>query len=203
VNLSPDRKTNNPQSSIRMDARLDQATRQKVDDLAQCFHQPRAAVLCHLMRWGLSRKHTQPVDQGDTQGPVCHLHLCVPSDLHEQVEKAAAAVGAKTAPWLRQMVRRISVTDFPVSWQEGPSGGRSHDSRHYDTRFMLRLDEPSRINLQDLIDHFHLPKATIIRHLLIQATPQDFPKSWHMRAAERRVRPSGNQGTDTDGGLKP
>jgi hypothetical protein len=30
---------------IRMDARLDQTTRAKVDDLAQRFHQPRAAVL--------------------------------------------------------------------------------------------------------------------------------------------------------------
>jgi hypothetical protein len=31
-----------------MDARLDAVTRQKVDDLATRFHQPRAAVLCHM-----------------------------------------------------------------------------------------------------------------------------------------------------------
>jgi hypothetical protein len=86
------------------------------------------------------------------------------------------------------MVRQIALTDFPESWQEALSGGRSHDSRHYDTRFMLRLDEPSRINLQDLVDHFHLPKATIIRQLLIQATPEDFPKGWQMSAGSRARR---------------
>jgi hypothetical protein len=186
-----------------MDARLDQATRQKVDDLATDFHQPRAAVVCYIMHWGLSREPPALLNQGEAHGPVRHLHLYVPSDLYARVEQAATAAGLPIAPWLRHMVRQIMMEDFPESWQEGPSGGRSHDSRHYDTRFMLRLDEPSRINLQDLVDHFHLPKATIIRQLLIQATPEDFPKSWHMRAVERRVRPSGDRGTDTDGGLKP
>lgn len=192
-----------PPESIRIDARLDSATRAKVDDLATRFHQPRAAVVCYVMRWGLHRGPRVTIDQGGSEGPVRHLSLDVPSELHARVEQAAIVAGVKTAPWLRHMVRQIALPDFPERWQEGRSGGRSHDSRHYDTRFMLRLDEPSRINLQDLVDHFHLPKATIIRQLLIQATPQDFPKSWHMSAAERRAPPSGNQGTDTDGGLKP
>jgi hypothetical protein len=43
-------------SSIRMDARLDPMTRGTVDDLARHFHQPRAAVLCHILHWGLSRE---------------------------------------------------------------------------------------------------------------------------------------------------
>jgi len=43
-------------TSIRMDARLDSATRTKVDALAARFHRPRAAVLCHIMQWGLSRE---------------------------------------------------------------------------------------------------------------------------------------------------
>ena len=81
-----------------MDARLDAMTRQKVDDLAKHFHQPRAAVLCHIMHWGLSHEQTGPLDQGDAQGPVRHLSLYVASDLHEQVEKAAAAAGMKIAP---------------------------------------------------------------------------------------------------------
>jgi Ribbon-helix-helix protein, copG family len=33
-----------------MDARLDATTRAKVDELAQRFHQPRAAVVCHIMQ---------------------------------------------------------------------------------------------------------------------------------------------------------
>ena len=44
-----DRKNREPRASIRMDARLDATTRAKVDDLAQYFHQPRAAVVCHIM----------------------------------------------------------------------------------------------------------------------------------------------------------
>ena len=94
-----------PGASIRLDARLDATTRQKVDDLARHFHRPRAEVLCSIMRWGLSRGETLTVGQGDLPGPVRHLYLYVDSGLHEQVEKAATAAGAKVAPWLRQMVR--------------------------------------------------------------------------------------------------
>jgi hypothetical protein len=43
-------------SRIRIDARLDQTTRAKVDDLAERFHQPRAAIVCHIMHWGLSHE---------------------------------------------------------------------------------------------------------------------------------------------------
>jgi hypothetical protein len=39
-----------------LDARLDQAMRQKVDDFAHRFHQSRAAVVCYIMRWGLNRE---------------------------------------------------------------------------------------------------------------------------------------------------
>jgi hypothetical protein len=134
---------------------------------------------------------------------VRHLHLYVPADLYARVEQAATAAGLPIAPWLRHMVRQIAMTDLPAFWQDVAPTERSQDSQVYGTRFMLRLDEPSCLNLQDLVDHFHLPKATIIRQLLIQAIPEDFPKSWHLRAAERRVRPSGHRGTDTDGGLKP
>jgi hypothetical protein len=49
VNLPPDDHLPEPHASIRMDARLDPATRQNVDELAQRFHQPRAAVLWYIM----------------------------------------------------------------------------------------------------------------------------------------------------------
>jgi hypothetical protein len=54
VDPSPDRKLSMLHSTLRMDARLDEPTRPKVDGLAQHFHQPRAAVLCPIMHWGLS-----------------------------------------------------------------------------------------------------------------------------------------------------
>ena len=71
-----------------MDARLDPTTRQKVDDLAQHSHRSRAAVLCHIMQWGLSRERTAPLDQGEAPGPVRHLYRFVDLNLHQRVEKA-------------------------------------------------------------------------------------------------------------------
>jgi hypothetical protein len=46
---------------------------------------------------------------------MCHFHLYVPSELHEQVPKAATAAGLKTTPWLRHMVRQVTIQDFPAS----------------------------------------------------------------------------------------
>jgi hypothetical protein len=111
-------KPSEPRSSIRLDARLDQMTRAKVDELARHFHQPRAAVVCHVMHWGLSRDQRGTLNPDDAQGPVCHLYLYVASELHARVHKAATAAGVNIAPWLRHMVRRISIADFPASWQE-------------------------------------------------------------------------------------
>jgi hypothetical protein len=160
-----------------------------VDELAARFHQPRVAVLCHIMRWGLSRGQLGLLDQGESHVPVRHLYCYVASELYEQVEQAASAAGVKTAHWLRSMVRQIGVADFPASWQEATPHERSHDSHTYTTRFMLRLDEPSQAKLQQLITQFGTSKADIIRHLIVQAAPEDFPTSWQMRAAEQRVQP--------------
>jgi hypothetical protein len=126
-------------ATIRMDARLDPTTRQKVDGLARHFHQPRAAVLCHIMHCGLNRGPIGRLDQGEPDGPVRHLYLYVASDLRARVEKAATAAGMNIAPWLRHMVRQIVIADFPASWQEARSEKRSHDSCTYGTRLMLRL----------------------------------------------------------------
>jgi predicted DNA-binding protein len=174
-------------SSIRTDARLDAAKRQNVDDLATRVDRPRAAVLCQIMEWGLSRAQPAHLDQGESPGPVRHLYLYVASDLHEHVEKAAAAAGVKAAPWLRHMVRQITITDFPASWQEMTPRERSHDSRTYTTRFMLRLDESSQTKLEQLIRQLGVSKADIIRQLIAQAKPENFPPSWQMRATERRA----------------
>jgi hypothetical protein len=82
VTSPPDHKPSEPRSSIRMDARLDAVTLAKVDDFAQRFHQPRAAVLCHIMQWGLSRGPTEMLDGGASEGPVRHLYCYVDTELH-------------------------------------------------------------------------------------------------------------------------
>jgi hypothetical protein len=186
VNPPLNRKPLEPRAYIRMDARLDAPTRAKVDDLATRFQTPRAAVLRYIMRWGLSRGDTLTCAQGDAEGPVRHLSLDVPSNLHAQVQEAAIAAGVAGAPWLRRMVRQVTLEDFPASWQEAIPCERSHESRTYTTRFMLRLDEASETKLQQLIHQLGASKAAIIRHLLTHAAPEDFPRTWHMRAAARR-----------------
>jgi hypothetical protein len=185
VNQPPHRKPPELRASIRIDARLDATTREKVDDLAQHFHQPRAAVLCQIMHWGLSYEQPGPLDQRESQGPVRHLYLYVPSELRDGVEKAATAAGVKTASWLRHMVRQITITDFPASWQEATPRERSHESRRYGKRFMLRLDGQTWATLDAWSTHFERSAAEIIRQLLAQATPDTFPAGWHQRVAER------------------
>jgi len=175
--IPADHTPSEPCSSIRMDARLDVTTRAKVDELAQRFHQPRAAVVCHIMHWGLSHTQTETRDGGASEGPVRHLYLFVDTALHAQVEQAVTAAGMNIAPWLRSMVRQMTIDDFPASWQAATSEERSHDSRIYGTRFMLRLDKTSHTKLQQLISHLRASKADIIRQLILQATPDDFPKS--------------------------
>jgi predicted DNA-binding protein len=194
----PDHRPSEPPSSIRTDARLDPATRQKVDNLSQYFGRPRAAVLSYIMEWGLGREQMGPLDQGEAQGPVRHLYLYVASALHERVEKAAIATGMKIAPWLRHMVRQITITDFPRSWQEARSEKRSHDSHTYGTRFMLRLDESSQTKLQQLVKQFGASKAEIIRQLIVQASDEDFPKSWQIRADACGARQARQKSTHAD-----
>jgi hypothetical protein len=91
------------------------------------------------------------------------------------------------APWLRGMVRQITLTDVPPSWRVEHAEQRSYNSQIYDTRVMLRLDSSLATKLQQSVRQFGTSKADIIRQLIIQATPEDFPTSCHMRAAERRA----------------
>jgi hypothetical protein len=152
------------------------------------------------MRWGLNHGQTGSLDQGDAQGPVRHLYLYVASDLHAHVEKAATTAGLKTASWLRHMVRRITLTDFPPSWQAERPAERSHDSRVYGTRFMLRLDDQTKAKLEVLCTQFGTSAAEVIRQLVAQATPDTCPASWHRRVAEHygeRVRSVPHEGDQT------
>jgi hypothetical protein len=65
---------------------------------------------------------------------------------------------------------------------------RSHDSRHYCRRFMLRMDDASWRKPETLAPRFDRSAADIIRELIAQATPETFPQSWRLAAEERRQR---------------
>jgi predicted transcriptional regulator len=192
VNL-PEHRSRRPRASIRMDARLDTMTRAKLEGLATQFHRSRAAVLRQVMHWGLSREPSGQVNREATQGPVRRLFFIVESELYQQVRRAAGAAGGAIAPWLRHMLREITVVDFPASWRAGEASrqgspeGHSHDSRAYGQRFMLRLDEPTWETLESLSKHFKKSSAEIIRQLVAQATPEAFSTSWRLAAVEHRL----------------
>jgi predicted transcriptional regulator len=181
-----------------MDARLDAMTRAKLDAFAEDFRRSRGAILREVMQWGLRRRQTGTIEQSNTQGPFQSLFLHVAPTLHMQVREVARSAGVGVAPWLRHMLREITVADFPRSWQVAAQGTgrtqasprvslRSHDSRDYDERFMLRLDRNTRVKLQQLTDHFGQSKAEVTRQLIAQAKPEDFPPSWQMAVHEDRA----------------
>jgi hypothetical protein len=66
---------------------------------------------------------------------------------------------------------------------------RSHDSRHYGKRFMMRLDDPTCEKLEELSTHFDTSVAEIIRQLVTQAKPEDFPQAWQTAGGPRRTHP--------------
>jgi predicted DNA-binding protein/predicted HicB family RNase H-like nuclease len=177
-----------PHPSIRMDAGLDAKTRETLEDLAAGFHRSRAEVLRQVMQWGLGQK--RPIAMRVPRR-LTSFFFMVDAALHRQVREAAQAAGVDVAPWLRHMMRQIRKEEFPKSWQVRKTekrkaiAQRSHDSRQYWKRFMLRLDDEAGQRLEELATYFGEPNAEVIRQLIIQVRLDDFPQSWHLAVAER------------------
>src|SRR4030095_16015837 len=122
-------------------------------------------------------------------GMVRTVGMLLEPELLQQVQEAAAAHSATVVAWLRHAMRQVTIEDFPESCRAGEIVIRSHDSQTYGTRFMLRLDETTAQKLQHLVERFARPRAEIIRQLVAQATPEDFPESWQLAVHERRTQP--------------
>jgi predicted DNA-binding ribbon-helix-helix protein len=84
------------------------------------------------------------------------------------------------------MICQVRPEALPASWLEGHAAERSHESRRYGTRFMLRLDDPTWATLAALSTHVERSVAAIIRQLPVQATPDSFPMSWPLRVTGRQ-----------------
>jgi hypothetical protein len=197
MNTPSSREPAQPRASVRMDACLDAMTRAKVDEWATAFHRSRGAVLREVLQWGMTRQAMGEIEHVDVQGPTTHLFFVVDVTLHQDVGKAARGARLDVASWLRHMIREITAADFPRSWQVAAQGiprpqasprvsRRSHDSRTYGKRFMLRLDEPTWGMLERLSHHFKQSHAEVIRQLIAQARLEDFPRSWPRAVEERR-----------------
>jgi hypothetical protein len=132
--------------------------------------------------------------------PAQNLSVRVTAGLRQQVYDEARTSGVPVSTWLRQVVQHITPDDFPAS---GPPEitsedeeedrtrrrPRSHESRRYTRRFMIRVDEATGRKLALFMQTFERPAAEIIRHLISQATHAHFPKNW------QREMESGEGGT--------
>jgi hypothetical protein len=112
--------------------------------------------------------------------------LLVDPELLQQLQEAAAAHGADVAAWERHAMRQVTRDDFPPSWRAGETAPRSHESGSYHRRLQLRLDPDTQTKLQTFMQAFHRSAAEIIRQLIAQANPDDFPEIWRLEVQEHR-----------------
>jgi hypothetical protein len=179
--------------TARLEVHLDAAPQTKITRFVTAFRCSRSAVLRHVLEWGLDQRQGWTLDRHRPPGRARRVFLRLEPELRERVDAAATAAGGDISAWLRHAVHLITAADFPASWQATSAEHkrapqRSHDSRQYGTRFMLRLDEASLSKLDAFTQVFVTSRADVIRQLIMQATPKVFPKSWHLAAAERRQR---------------
>jgi predicted transcriptional regulator len=180
-----------PHYTARHQARLDTLTWARLEEFARSFHRKRSAILRYVMQWGLTQTQGWTVDRSAVVA-VPPVAVLLERELLRHVQDAAAAHGTSIAAWLREAIRRVTADDFPASWRVGDAASRSHDSGYFDRKYQLRLDEASSAKLGWLAEHFDASAADVIRQLIAQAKPEDFPHSWQLAARERgsrRTRP--------------
>jgi hypothetical protein len=173
--------------TARHQARLDGQTHAKLEELARTSRRKRSAILRYVIQWGLRHSAGLTIDRSTVSG-VPPVPVLLEPELHLRAREAAAAHGVSMAAWLREAMRRITADDFPASWRTAETPGRSHESGYYHRKFGMRLDEVTSRKLEAFTRTFHRQAADVIRQLIAQATPEDFPPSWHLAVAERQRR---------------
>jgi hypothetical protein len=179
--------------TARLEVHLDQVTQTTITRFVTAFRRSRAVVLRHVLEWGLTHGQGWTIDRHRPVGRAARIILRLEPERRERVETVATAAGGDISAWLRHALQQVIMVDFPASWQptsaeQTRAPKRSHDSRQYGTRFMLRLDDASLGKLDALTQVFVTSRADVIRQLIMQATPKTFPKSWHLAVEERRQR---------------
>jgi hypothetical protein len=113
--------------------------------------------------------------------------MSVGPELYQQVQDAADARGASVAVWLWHAMRHVSAEDFPASWPVGETALRSHESGYDHRKFGLRVDEVISRKLEALTQTLVRSAAAIIRQLIAQGRPEDFPQCWQLAVQEHRA----------------
>lgn len=191
MHAPPDHWPGEPRYHASLEVHLDAETHKKLTRFVTAFRRSQSEVIRQVLPWGLTHGQSWQVDRGRRPAPH-HIVVRLEPELRQQVEEAATTAGGDISSWLRHALRQVTVADFPASWQAGKADtrgtirGRSHDSRYYGKRFMLRLDDPTWQRLDGLARHFDRSIAEVIRQLVMQATPQQFPQSWQLAVKERQ-----------------
>jgi hypothetical protein len=140
VNSLPEHQPRQRPYSARHEARLDEATHAKLEELGQTFHRKRAPILRFVMQWGLT--HTKGWTVDSSIPASAHLvPLLMTPELVQQMQDAADTHGVSAAAWLRHAMRQVTYDDFPPSWRTEEPAPRSHESGYYHRKFGLRLDD--------------------------------------------------------------
>jgi predicted transcriptional regulator len=179
MNASRDRGPRRRRYTARYQARPDDETHATLENLTKTLHRKRGQILRHVIQWGLSHSGSWTIDEPIPMSTQPVPVLLEPA-LQQRVQDASAAHRVSTAAWIRQAMRRIALEEFPASWRAEETTPRSHESGYYGTRFMLRLDDQTSSKLRTLTQTFHRSAAEVIRQLIAQARPEDFPPSWQL-----------------------
>lgn len=196
----PDNWPGQPRYGARQEVHLNPVTWAKLKGFVTSFRRSRSEALRHLLQWGLDHGQGWKIARGRMHAQAHRIFLRIEPELRQQMREAATAAGDDVSAWLRHAFHLVTVADLPASWQaasteQGHAPLRAHDSRTYSRRFMLRMDTASWRKLDTLAQRFDRSAADIIRQLIAQASPEDFPQSWRMAANERRAQ-QGRPGHD-------
>jgi predicted DNA-binding protein len=144
-------------------------------------------VLRQVISWGLQQDRQWRVDRRQVRNPAQKIGLRLEPEVRTRVHAAARAAGGEASTWTCHLLQHVTLTDLPTHWQTGEPDPHAHDSRFYDQRYMLRLNAPTRQKLDALAEHCGKSIAEIVRHLVTQATPEDFPQDWWTTDGRRRA----------------
>jgi macrodomain Ter protein organizer (MatP/YcbG family) len=158
--------------TVRLNTTLDPASDARLMAFIEAFRRPRGQVLRQVLEWSVQQGWTGLVSHDRASGTPHPVSALVTPALAAQVHRSIDAAGVSLARWLRHALHQITLADFPARWQDVDAQRplRSHDSRQYARRLMVRFDEVTWQRLQSLARQADCSAAEVIRALIAQAT---------------------------------
>jgi len=164
--------------TARLTRRLDAAAQATREILPPAVGRLPTPVFRQVMDGGLRHGIEWRVNHRRVSDPVHTIVVHLEPKVRPRVHAAARAAGSEASAWVCHMLQQVTLEDLPAHWQTGEGDPHAHDSCHDEKRDMMRLDRLTRQKLDEWSEHVGTSIAEIIRHLVNQATPEDFPETW-------------------------